>query len=158
MSLGIDHTVVIAAPAARVFEALFDAASLRAWWQVETAIAAPRLLAPFAVTWPPTPHADYVLGHLGGIFHGVVVDIRPPQEAYIAECYWLPPEGAPVGPMALTFTCVPEGAGTRLRVRQTGFEEGARWRRYYEIFGPGLRVSLEHLKALLESGLAVADA
>jgi hypothetical protein len=35
-------------------------------------------------------------------------------------------------------------------VNQRGFEEGARWRRYYEVIGPGWDRALHALKALLE--------
>jgi uncharacterized protein YndB with AHSA1/START domain len=148
--LGIDHTLTIAAPPDHVFAAFFDPQLLARWWQVQQAIVAPRVLAPFAVTWATTPHRDPVFGPLGGIFHGVVVDLSPPVEAFIAECYWLPPEGDPVGPMALTIRCGAEGGGCRLRVEQSGFHESPRWRRYYEIAGPGLKRSLDRLKALLE--------
>ena len=127
---------------------------LAKWWQVEQAIVAPRVLAPFVVTWAPTPHVDAILGRLGGLFHGVVVDIRPPVEAFIGECYWLPPEGDPVGPMALTIGCAAEGEGCRLTVRQTGYEASPRWKRYYEVFGPGLKWSLAQLKTLLEAAPA----
>lgn len=151
MPMGIDVTLVIAAPPARVFGAFFDAAALATWWQVEQAIVAPRLLAPFVVTWATTPHADAVLGPLGGMFHGVVVDVLPPTEAFIGECYWLPPEGDPIGPMALTIRCSAEGAGCRLRVQQTGYEASHRWKRYYEVAGPGLKWSLDRLKHLLEA-------
>jgi len=150
MRLGIDHTLTIAAPPARVFGAFFDAGLLARWWQAEQAIVAPRILAPFTVAWATTPHRDPVLGPLGGVFHGIVVDLSPPVEAFIAECYWLPPEGEAVGPMALTIRCGAEGAGCRLRVEQSGFEDSPRWRRYYEIAGPGLKSSLQLLKALLE--------
>lgn len=150
MSMGIDLTLTIAAPPARVFAAFFDPDLLAKWWQVKEAVVVPRLLAPFVVRWPPTPNADAILGQLGGLFHGVVVDVRPPTEAFIGECYWLPPEGDPVGPMALTIRCTSEGGGCRLRVQQTGYEEGPRWRRYYEVAGPGLKWSLVQLKALLE--------
>ena len=156
MRLGIDHTLTIAAPPARVFGAFFDAGLLARWWQAEQAIVAPRILAPFAIAWATTPHRDPVLGPLGGVFHGIVVDLSPPVEAFIAECYWLPPEGEAVGPMALTIRCGAEGAGCRLRVEQSGFEDSPRWRRYYEIAGPGLKSSLQQLKALLEDDAGAA--
>ena len=39
---------------------------------------------------------------------------------------------------------------THVRVTQTGFEESARWRRYYEVIGFGWERALASLKALLE--------
>jgi uncharacterized protein YndB with AHSA1/START domain len=149
-AMGIDITLTIAAPPGRVFAAFFDAKALQAWWQVDQAIVAPRIFAPFTITWATTPHRDPVLGPLGGIFHGLVVDLQPPVEAFLGECYWLPPEGEAIGPMAFTIRCGVEGQGCRVRVEQSGFEDSPRWRRYYEIAGPGLRSSLNALKDLLE--------
>jgi hypothetical protein len=56
--------------------------------------------------------------------------------------------------MALQVECAPAGsdpaAGTRLHVRQSGFEESVRWRRYYEIVGNGWERALSSLRSLLE--------
>jgi uncharacterized protein YndB with AHSA1/START domain len=149
-SVTIDVTLEIGAPAVQVFDAFFDEGWLGRWWQVDRAIVAPRLLAPFAVSWPTTSFRDPVLGPLGGIFHGVVIDLRRPREAFIGECYWVPPEGDALGPMALTITCTPAGDLTQLRVVQSGFENAPRWRRYYEVTNAGMRSCLEQLGRLLE--------
>ena len=46
---------------------------------------------------------------------------------------------------------MPSRAGvTRVRVTQTGFEESARWRRYYEVIGVGWSRALASMKSLLE--------
>ncbi len=148
---GIDLSLEIAAPPIRVFDAFFDPAWLARWWQVERAIVSDRPFGPFAVEWAPTPFTDPVLGTLGGCFHGIVLDVRRPREAFIGECYWLPPEGTAIGPMALTITCAAAGDLTRLHVRQTGFEDVPRWRRYYEISNAGLRSCLDELRRLLEA-------
>lgn len=148
---GIDLTVEIAAPAIRVFDAFFDPALLQRWWQVDRAIVCGRLFGPFALEWAPTAFADPVLGTLGGTFHGTVLDLRRPREVFIGECYWLPPEGPAIGPMALTITCTPAGDLTQLRVQQSGFDDVPRWRRYYEITNAGLKSCLEELRRLLES-------
>jgi hypothetical protein len=56
--------------------------------------------------------------------------------------------------MALEVNCAPAGpgatSGTRLHVRQSGFEESVRWRRYYEIVGNGWERALASLRSLLE--------
>jgi hypothetical protein len=39
---------------------------------------------------------------------------------------------------------------TRVHVSQRGFEENARWRRYYEVISVGWEHSLSALKSLLE--------
>jgi hypothetical protein len=69
---------------------------------------------------------------------------------FIADAYWLPPEGDPIGPMALEVTLHAEDAATRVRVTQQGFEENPRWRRYYEVVTVGWERALASLKALLE--------
>jgi hypothetical protein len=47
---------------------------------------------------------------------------------------------------------LPDGspAVTRVHVRQTGFEESVRWRRYYDVVGYGWERALASLKSLLE--------
>jgi hypothetical protein len=68
----------------------------------------------------------------------------------VADAFWLPPDGEPIGPMALEVSLQAEAGGTRVRVTQTGFEESARWRRYYEVIGFGWTRALTSLKSLLE--------
>ena len=40
--------------------------------------------------------------------------------------------------------------GTDLRVTMRGFEEGVRWRRYYEVITVGWQSALRSMKMLLE--------
>ncbi len=149
---GLDVTLVIAAPPGRILKAFFDADALGAWWQVARAVTTPRTLGAYAIEWTPTDYRDEVLGRLGGVFRGTVVQFEPNHGFFIADAFWLPPDGDPIGPMALDVTCTPEPnrAATRLHVVQTGFEESPRWRRYYEIFGIGLERALGSLRMLLE--------
>ena len=147
----LDVTAVIAAPAGRVMKAFFDADALNAWWQVAHSVTTPRALGPYAIEWTPTDFRDDILGRLGGVFRGTVVDCQPGQGFFVADAFWLPPDGDPIGPMALQVTLCAEAPGsTRVRVTQTGFEENARWRRYYEIIGLGWERALSSLKSLLE--------
>jgi uncharacterized protein YndB with AHSA1/START domain len=147
----LDVTAVIAAPPAVVMKAFFEPAALRAWWQVSHAVTTPRPLGPYAIEWPPTDFRDEVLGRLGGVFRGTVVEFRQEEGFFVGDAIWLPPDGEPIGPMALQVTLRPEGeGGTRVRVTQTGFEESARWRRYYEVIGFGWQRALISLKSLLE--------
>jgi uncharacterized protein YndB with AHSA1/START domain len=147
----LDVTAVIAAPANRVMKAFFDADALNAWWQVARSVTTPRTLGPYAVEWTPTDFRDEVLGRLGGVFRGTVIEFNPGRGFCVADAFWLPPDGDPIGPMALHVTLQAEAAGsTRVRVTQTGFEEGARWRRYYEVIGFGWERALASLKSLLE--------
>jgi hypothetical protein len=52
--------------------------------------------------------------------------------------------------MALEVSCRMSGTACKLVVRQTGFEESVRWRRYYTVIATGWRTSLEALKAYVE--------
>ncbi len=149
-SRSLDLSIVIAAPPTRVLRAFFDPAALGAWWQVANAVTAPRVLGPYAVEWAPTDFRDDVLGRLGGVFRGTVMQFQPGIGFFVADAYWLPPDGDPIGPMALEVTCTPAEAGTRVRVMQRGFEEGLRWKRYHEVVTHGWERALASLKALLE--------
>lgn len=146
----IDQSVVIRAAPERVFAAFFDPAALAEWWQVARSITVPKVLGVYAVEWEPTAHRDEIFGPLGGVFYGRVVDLREGQEFFVADAWWLPPEGHPLGPMGLQVTCVPDGAGCRVRVRQQGGEDSERWRHYYAVVASGWRRSLETLRQRLE--------
>ena len=146
----LDVTAFIVAPPAIVMRAFFDPQALGAWWQVRHAVTTPRPLGPYAIEWAPTDFRDDILGRLGGVFHGTVMQFHASQGFFVADAYWLPPDGDPIGPMALHVTVRPESHGTELRVMQTGFEEGERWRRYYDVVGHGWTRALASLKSLLE--------
>lgn len=157
---GLDVSIVIRAPAHRVLKAFFEPEALGAWWQVVHSVTTPRVLGPYALEWEPTDYRDEVLGRLGGVFRGTVMHVQPGQSFFVADAFWLPPDGDPIGPMALEVTCTPAiapdqtrsdiVAATRVHVTQTGFEESARWRRYYEIIAHGWERALSSLKSLLE--------
>jgi uncharacterized protein YndB with AHSA1/START domain len=147
----LDVSATIAAPNGRVLKAFFDADALAAWWQVAHSVTTPRVLGPYAIEWLPTDFRDEVLGRLGGVFRGTIVQFDSMQGFFVADAFWLPPDGEPIGPMALEVRLQADGAGaTRVRVVQTGFEESARWRRYYEVIGVGWSRALASLKSLLE--------
>jgi len=147
----LDVTATIAAPSGRVLKAFFDADALIAWWQVTHSVTTPRVLGPFAVEWAPTDFRDEVLGRLGGVFRGTIMQFDPAQGFFVADAFWLPPDGEPIGPMALEVTLEADATGaTRVRVTQSGFEESERWRRYYDVIGLGWSRALASLKSLLE--------
>jgi hypothetical protein len=108
------------------------------------------VLGPYAVEWPPTEFRDEVLGRLGGVFRGTVIQVEPGRSFLVADAFWLPPDGDPIGPMALEVTCTPSGSGTEVKVTQHGFEESVRWRRYYEVATVGWQRALRSMKMLLE--------
>jgi len=147
---GLDLSIVIAAPPALVMRAFFDSDALGAWWSVKRSVTTPRMLGAFAVEWPPAEYRDETLGRLGGVFRGTIMQFEADRGFFVADAYWLPPDGDPIGPMALEVTCGPAEAGTEVRVVQNGFEESVRWRRYYEVVTVGWQQALKAMKMLLE--------
>src|SRR5688572_8451737 len=89
----LDVTTVIAAPAGRVLRAFFDSAALGAWWQARRSVTLPRTLGPYVIDWAPTDFRDEVLGRLGGVFRGTVMQFQPDTGFFVADAYWLPPDG-----------------------------------------------------------------
>lgn len=146
-----EQGLFIAAPPAAVFNCFFAPDALRAWWQVIRSVTTPVPLGVYAIEWAATSYRDDLLGPLGGVFHGTLVDVRPGQQFLVAECWWIPPEGQPLGPMVLNVECQAEGDGCRLRVRQDGYEPSPRWRRYYAVVSRGWQISLAALKRYAEA-------
>ena len=146
-----DHSLSIEAPATRILDAFFDAGDLEAWWHVSRSLCHPRPLGSYAIEWPVTDWKDEVLGRLGGAFRGTVIDFKAGREFFVADAYWLPPDGEPIGPMALEASCTSLGERVVLRVRQSGGENSPRWSRYYELLAFNLTRSLNDLKTHLES-------
>ena len=77
--------ISVAAPPAVVFGCFFKPEALRAWWQVIRSVTTPVPLGVYAVEWATTPFRDELLGALGGVLHGTVVDVRPGQRFFIAD-------------------------------------------------------------------------
>jgi uncharacterized protein YndB with AHSA1/START domain len=147
-----DHSILITAAPTRVLGAFFDPLALAAWWHATRSVTAPRVLGVYAVEWEPTAEADDLLGRLGGVFYGVVTEYQPGRELLVSEAWWLPPDTDPVGPMSLEVSCAMDGPACRLRVRQSGFEDSARWRRYYSVIERGWQLSMGALKEYVERG------
>ena len=149
--LCFDHSVLITAAPTRVLAAFFDPVALSAWWQTSRSVTTPRPLGIYAVEWEPTADVDDLLGRLGGVFYGTVMEYQPGRELVIAEAWWLPPDTPPIGPMSLQVQCAMDGPACRLRVRQTGFEDSPRWRRYYNVIDLGWHMSMAALKQYAEA-------
>lgn len=148
----LEAHIDIAAPAPVVFDCFFSPNALRAWWQAARAIVTPVPFGVYAIEWSPTVHQDDVLGTLGGVFHGTVVEARRGHGFLVADAYWIPPRGAPLGPMVLQVQLKTDGGGCRVSVRQDGYEPSQRWSRYYAVVGRGWEVSLAALKRYAEAG------
>jgi hypothetical protein len=84
------------------------------------------------------------------------MEYRPGKELFVAEAYWNPPEGEPIGPMSLQVRCeaVDTLQATQLTVCQSGEDEGPRWQRYFQVIGAGWNTALAELKRYLESEAA----
>ncbi len=149
----VERMVIVQAPPERVMAAFFDPTDLEQWWQVVRSVTVPRPLGMYAIEWSSTDYRDEVLGRLGGAFHGTVMEYRAGEELFIADAYWNPPEGDPIGPMALNVQVSPQGGShiTRLVVRQSGEDEGPRWQRYFEVVAAGWQRGLAGLKQYLDT-------
>lgn len=147
------HSLSVEAAPAAVLDAFFTHEALVAWWNVTRSLCTPRPLGGYAVEWAPTEWHDDTLGRLGGTFRGTVVDYRKAREFFVADCYWLPPDGEPIGPMAFEAHCSVQGFRTLLHVRQSGWEDSRRWTRYYDLIDSGLPAALDELKRYVERGV-----
>lgn len=143
----VDRAVRIVGAPSRVLAAFFDAQALAAWWGVVRSVTTPRPLGVYALEWG---HAN---GLAGGVFHGTVMQFRAGRELFVANAYWLPAGGEPLGPMGLEVICSVDGSATQVRVRQSGTDGGARWKRYQDDMSSGWKVSLEALKQYIEDGV-----
>jgi len=146
----LTQTLTIKAPPAVVLDAFFDPDALEVWWQARRSLCAPRMLGCYAIEWTTQGSRDELLGPLGGIFHGTIVDWIAGREVLVADAYWLPTMGDPIGPMALEIRCTALEGGTVLSLRQSGWDNSPRWTRYYEILERSLPAALGELKRYLE--------
>ncbi|MGQ0736289.1 MAG: SRPBCC family protein [Acidobacteriota bacterium] len=149
----LERSIVLAAPPARVLDAFFDHGDLREWWQVWRSVTVPRPLGAYSLEWGPSARHDQLLGRLGGAFHGTVLDYHAGIEFFVADAYWTPPDGDPIGPMALEVRCTGHDRPhtTRLDVRQGAENQGPRWQRYFGVAGEGWDRALPALKTYLEA-------
>jgi len=151
-TLQFEQTIRVTAAPVQVIAAFFDPEALATWWQAVRSVTTPRPLGVYAVEWQETPFQDDVLGSLGGVFYGTVVEFRNGREFLVTDAHWLPPDSDAIGPMALEVSCEVAGPATNLRVRQSSAENGERCARYYELIASGWNDSLGNLKQYLEQG------
>ena len=144
-------SLTIAAPSDAILAAFFDHAALVRWWHITRSVCVARPLGCYALEWPVAEHRDEVLGRLGGVFHGTVMTFDPGGEFFVADAWWMAPDGDALGPMAFAVTCSTESTGTIVHVRQSGAETSTRADRYYQVLNDGLTVSLQRLKSMLET-------
>lgn len=152
----IEQRIVIGTTASRALGAFFDGADLASWWHAARSITVPAPLGPFAVQWPPTDFVDEVLGRLGGTLSGTVMNFDAGTACFVADAYWHPPAGDPIGPMALSLEVRAHADGVELIVRHSASGNGPRWTRYFQIMQGGWARALGDLKVYLE-GLEALD-
>jgi hypothetical protein len=132
--------------------AFFDPRALSEWCRAVRSVTTPRPLGVYAIEWESTPFQDDVLGTLGGVFYGTVMEFSNGREFFVANAHWLPPESDAIGPMTLEVSSRVVGPATELRLRQSSTEKSERWERYYELVASGWTDSLTALKRYLEHG------
>ena len=96
-----EHSLKVAAAPSQVLAAFFDPVALAAWRHITRSVTTPRPLGIYSVEWETTQFRDDLLGALGGVFYGTVLEFRNGREFFVADAYWLPPQTPPLGPMAL---------------------------------------------------------
>lgn len=74
--LHFEETIRVIAAPTQVIAAFFDPGALAVWWQAVRSVTTPRPLGVYAIEWETTPFQDEVLGSLGGVFHGTVMEFR----------------------------------------------------------------------------------
>jgi uncharacterized protein YndB with AHSA1/START domain len=146
---GVKLVVDIPTAPGRVLQAFCDSDAIEQWWHARRAIVVARPLGVFAIAWPEGP-SDDVLGPLGGVLHGVVIDIRSARELFVADAYWQPPAGDPLGPMSIRIACAVAPTGTTLDIEIGGGAEGPRWDRWFEVLRRDLPLAIDELTRWLE--------
>ncbi len=141
---GVKLVVEVRTAPGRVLQAFCDGDAIEHWWRARRAIVVPRPLGVFAIAWPEGP-SDDVLGPLGGVLHGVVMDVRSARELFVADVYWQPPAGDPLGPMSIRIACAVAPAGTTLDIEIAGEEDGPRWRRWFDVLRRDLPDAIDGL-------------
>ncbi len=136
----IELELTIQAPPERVFAAFTDQALLESWF-VRRAEVDPRPGGSFGCFWSTA--------HVMGTF----LEVDPPgriviefDERPIAE-----------GKTLLHLMVSPEGTGTRLHFKHTGFPVGPGWDELYKGMGAGWPHALADLTVLLETGVPVEN-
>ena len=99
----LDVAIDIRAMPRAVIDAFFDGNALARWWGADRSVTAPRPFGPYAIEWT-SEERDDVLGRLGGVFRGTIMQYQPNRGFFVADVFFLPPDGDPIGPMAFEVT------------------------------------------------------
>ena len=100
-SSAFDHSILVVPRPRRVLGAFFDPAALAAWWRGRVRSRPRGRSASTRSNGVPSREADAILGRLGGVFYGIVMEYKAGRELFVADAWWIPPDGDPIGPMSL---------------------------------------------------------
>ena len=144
---GIEREVVVNAPVARVWRALTDASEFSAWFGIKV-----------AGTFAP---GERIMGDMSGMpehagheWTFTVVDVEPERLLSFRWHPGPPEDGVDYTKEPTTLVCfelTPEGAGTRLRVTETGFEAVSleRRARVFEMNSMGWTMQMTNIEKYL---------
>ena len=90
--------------------AFFDPTDLADWWQVRASVTVPRPLGTYAIEWRP-PTSRTKCSAVSAAPFTARSSTTAPGAFFVADAFWQPPEGDPIGPMALEVQCRPHGNG-----------------------------------------------
>lgn len=108
----IEHEIVVDAPPERVWAILTEAEHIRQWFAFDGATIDPRPGGELVMQWEEH-----------GVFHSRIEIFEPPHCFAFRGAFRPDEMPAPGNATLVTFTLTPEGAGTRVRVVESGFRE-----------------------------------
>jgi uncharacterized protein YndB with AHSA1/START domain len=122
-----------------------DTEALRAWWGVAHALVEPTPGGVWTVGWERSS------GGYRYITTGTISRYEPGAELEIERVVYVHPEQPMLGPMKLRVSVERESEGTRLTVRQDGYQSGPAWDWYHAAVTEGWPAALELLQRHLHA-------
>lgn len=140
----VTATCNIEAPSTRVLEQFVDVEAMRRWWSVDRGLVEPRAGGLWALAWEVSPQGfRYVTT-------GTIDVYEPGRRLEIVDLVYFNPKRSVLGPMQLFVMVQPSEEGTRITVRQDGYQYGEDWDWYHEAATEAWLATLELLKQYLE--------
>lgn len=118
---------LVQTPPPQVIAAFLEREALQAWWHVERAFVEPHVGGVYALAWGITDRG------FGYVTTAIVSALDPAGLLRLDHYTYFHPDRAILGPMVLTIEATPhDEGGSRMRVTQEGYQDGADWDWYYE--------------------------
>ena len=151
----LDVIVDINATPRAIVDAFFKPGALSAWWGTTRSVTSACVLGAYALEWPVTTEVDPVLGRLGGVLHGTVMQYEATRrilrgQSVLASARRRPDRTDGARRLLRDVSGVRRPAGNEAPHRPDRLRGSARWRRYYERLQEQWPRSLETLRALVE--------